>query len=92
MFVCFFSFWMVGSIFAATAAWIVLGDWFTGDRIIPGGTWRHYALIAALPAAVTLLLTAIFVPESPRFLAKAGISCARPLLEDNGRLGPCSVI
>lgn len=63
---------MVGSIFAATAAWIILGDDFGGDRIILGGTWRHYALVAALPAATSLLLTILFVPESPRFLAKAG--------------------
>lgn len=64
---------MVGSIFAATAAWIVLGDGFGGDRILPGGTWRHYALVAALPAATSLFLSVLFVPESPRFLAKAGV-------------------
>ena len=63
---------MVGSIFAATAAWILLGDGFDGSRIVPGATWRHYAMVAALPAASALLLTSIFVPESPRFLAKAG--------------------
>lgn len=59
--------------FAATSAWIILGDDFGGDRITPGGTWRHYALVAALPAATSLLLTMRFVPESPRFLAKAGV-------------------
>lgn len=67
------SFWMVGSIYAATAAWIVLGDSFDGNRIIPGGTWRHYAVVAALPAAMALLLSFFFVPESPRFLVKAGV-------------------
>lgn len=71
------SFWMVGSIFAATAAWMLLGDGFDGRRILPGSTWRHYALIAALPAATALLLTFLFVPESPRFLAKAGVSNCR---------------
>ncbi|CAM9347579.1 unnamed protein product [Scytosiphon promiscuus] len=65
------SFWMVGSIFAATAAWVLLGDGFDGCRILPRGTWRHYAMIAALPAAAALFLTFLFVPESPRFLAKA---------------------
>jgi len=65
---------MIGSIFAATAAWVLLGDGFGGSRIVPGATWRHYALVAALPAASALLLTFIFVPESPRFLAKAGTS------------------
>lgn len=67
------SFWMVGSIFAATTAWVVLGDGFGGDRIVPGGTWRHYAFVAATPAAIALMLTIFFVPESPRFLAKAGV-------------------
>ncbi|CAM9548487.1 unnamed protein product [Ectocarpus sp. 6 AP-2014] len=66
------SFWMVGSVFAAIAAWVVLGDDFGGRRIFPGGTWRHYALVAALPAVTALSLTFIFVPESPRFLAKEG--------------------
>lgn len=63
---------MVGSIFAATAAWILLGNGFAGDRIIPGGTWRHYALVAAFPSGMALVLTVVFVPESPRFLAKTG--------------------
>lgn len=63
---------MVGSIFAATAAWVILGDDFAGRRIVVGATWRHYALVAAMPAASALLLTFFFVPESPRFLAKAG--------------------
>ena len=63
---------MVGSIFAATAAWVLLGDDFDGSRIVAGATWRHYALVAAMPAASALLLTFVFVPESPRFLAKAG--------------------
>lgn len=66
------SFWMVGSIFAGTAAWVLLGDDFGGRRIVPGASWRHYALVAAIPAASALLLTYCFVPESPRFLAKAG--------------------
>ncbi|CAN0459686.1 unnamed protein product, partial [Ectocarpus sp. 8 AP-2014] len=66
------SFWMVGSAFAAIVAWVVLGDGFGGRRIVPGGTWRHYALVAALPAVAALLLTFIFVPESPRFLARQG--------------------
>lgn len=65
---------MVGSAFAATAAWILLGDGFSGDRLVPAGTWRHYTLVAALPAGMALLLTAFFVPESPRFLAKSGMS------------------
>lgn len=68
---------MVGSIFAATAAWVLLGDDFAGRRIVPGGTWQHYALVAAMPAASALLLTYFLVPESPRFLAKAGRSTSQ---------------
>ena len=66
---------MVGAIFAAATAWIVLGDDFGGDRIISGGTWRHYALIAAVPAATAFCLSILFVPESPRYLAKTGAWC-----------------
>lgn len=55
-------------------AWVLLGDGFDGSRIVPWGTWRHYALVAALPAATALVLTVFFIPESPRFLAKAGTS------------------
>eukprot|EP00903_Cladosiphon_okamuranus_P018072 g16631.t1 len=66
------SFWMVGSVFAAAAAWALLGDDFGGNRIVAGATWRHYALVAAIPAASAFLLAFFFVPESPRFLAKAG--------------------
>lgn len=71
------SFWMIGSIFAATTAWVLLGDGFDGSRIVPGGTWRHYAMVAALPAAMALILTICFVPESPRFLANAGRSICK---------------
>lgn len=74
---------MFGAIFAAAAAWVVLGDDFGGDRIISGGTWRHYALIAALPAATALFLSILWVPESPRYLAKTGV-CGTVV---NSRLG-----
>lgn len=64
---------MVGSIFAAASAWVLLGNGYNGERITPQGTWRHYALVAAVPAAVTLVLAILYVPESPRFLVKAGV-------------------
>lgn len=74
---------MLGAIFAAAAAWVVLGDDFGGDRILAGGTWRHYALIAALPVFTALFLSILFVPESPRYLAKTGVwYCCR--LASNG--------
>ncbi len=80
---------MIGSIYAATAAWVLLGDGFGGSRIVPGATWRHYALVAALPAASALLLAFIFVPESPRFLAKEGRSGQVNL---RGRSMECSAV
>ncbi len=35
-------------------------------------SWRYFALLAALPAFVCFLLTTLFVPESPQYLANAG--------------------
>lgn len=66
------SFWMVGSIFTALFAWIMLGDDFSGQRIMPGGTWQWFAALCAVPALVTLLLTYYILPESPRFLVACG--------------------
>ncbi|KAG5177515.1 major facilitator superfamily domain-containing protein [Tribonema minus] len=64
------SFWMVGALYAAAAAWLLLGDGASGARIAPWGTWRLYALVAAAPAAAALALTRAWVPESPRYLAR----------------------
>lgn len=52
-------FWMVGTIYTAGVAWIVFG--------VLGGSWRVYALLCAIPAALGALLTAALLPESPRF-------------------------
>ena len=54
-------FWMVGSIFAAGLAWIVLG-WLQHS-------WRLYAMFAAIPSTSACLLTLVVLPESPRFCA-----------------------
>ena len=62
------SFWMVGSIYTAFAAWIMLGDDFSGNKILPGVTWRWFAVVSALPAIAALILTKVILPESPRFL------------------------
>jgi MFS transporter, VNT family, synaptic vesicle glycoprotein 2 len=66
------SFWMIGSIYAATAAWLLLGDGFGGERITPSGTWQHYALVSGLPALLAIALTCCQLPESPRYLAGQG--------------------
>mmetsp|Transcript_30811 Transcript_30811/g.57452 ORF Transcript_30811/g.57452 Transcript_30811/m.57452 type:complete len:509 (-) Transcript_30811:162-1688(-) len=62
------SFWMVGAIFTGLVGWIMLGDDFNGDRILPGVSWRPFAVVCSLPAAVALVLTITVLPESPRFL------------------------
>ncbi|KAL6070224.1 Synaptic vesicle glycoprotein 2A [Balamuthia mandrillaris] len=52
--------WMVGSIFAASAAWIMIGVWDL--------SWRYFAAVAAMPSLLCFLLCLFFVPETPRFL------------------------
>lgn len=59
---------MVGAIYVGLVGWIMLGDDFNGNRIIPGIGWRLFALICAIPVVVALLLTTYIVPESPRYL------------------------
>jgi MFS family permease len=66
------SFWMVGAIYTAIFAWVMLGDNFSGDKILPGVTWRLFAAVCAIPAFGALFLTYRYVPESPRFLSSKG--------------------
>lgn len=61
------SFWMVGAIFTAAVAWIMLGDTFSGIKIISSTGWRSFAAISAMPALIAFIFTAIYVPESPRY-------------------------
>jgi len=53
-------FWMVGSIFAAGLAWVMLGVFDI--------SWRWYAGFVATPAATCAILSLFFLPESPRYL------------------------
>jgi len=62
------SFWMVGAIFTASFAWIMLGSDFNGDKILPNTGWRSFAAVCATPALITFLLTLGCTTESPRFL------------------------
>jgi MFS family permease len=66
------SFWMVGSIYAAVAAWVILGDDLQGNRIMPDLTWGVFLLVAALPVFVTLGLVLLVLPDSPRYLLSKG--------------------
>jgi MFS family permease len=60
------SFWMVGSIYVAISALVLLAGL--------GTSWRVFMLACALPSAVGAALVATLVPESPRFLALQGRS------------------
>lgn len=51
-------FWTFGSIFVATVAWLVLSSY----------GWRAMVFICSIPAGMSLLVSIIFVPESPRWL------------------------
>lgn len=56
------SFWMVGSLYSASAGWLV----------IPWLGWRAFVLVASLPAFACCALMAALVPESPRYLSVMG--------------------
>lgn len=62
------SFWMVGALYTATAAWVMLGNDSHGQRIMPNISWRIFAIVCSLPAFFTLILTYFVIPESPRYL------------------------
>lgn len=55
------SFWMVGSIFVALVAMLLLE--------YMGVSWRVFATACAIPSAIGAILVQQLVPESPRFLA-----------------------
>lgn len=63
------SFWMVGSLFVSSLAWILFSrsnGHDLSERTLP--TWRLFAAICALPSAVGAWMVYWYVPESPRFL------------------------
>lgn len=67
------SFWMVGSIFAAGLAWLVLAPVSANSSAkSASSSWRTFAFIAALPSLMCLALTFIYIPESPRYLMARG--------------------
>lgn len=60
------AFWMVGAIYAALTAWIMIGNLGTNSN--SSMSWRAYALVSAIPAATSLIMVYYLLPESPRFL------------------------
>ena len=63
--------WILGSIYASVAGWIILGDDANGRRICPGLTWRAYAIVCAVPSFLAWLSTLLLI-ESPLFLIQRG--------------------
>ena len=53
--------WLVGSIYVAVVAWIILAP--------QNGSWRWFLVAMAVPSIVTSLLVSLLVVESPRFQA-----------------------
>lgn len=69
------SFWMVGSLFVSSLAWILfrredlqLHENYH-DIEASFHTWRIFAAVCALPSALGAVMVYVYVPESPRFLA-----------------------
>eukprot|EP00978_Attheya_sp_CCMP212_P016475 scaffold43175_cov50-Attheya_sp.AAC.3 len=58
------SFWMVGSIYVAVVAWVLLDFFFL--------SWPWLAAVSVVPSLLGISLILAKVPESPRFLAMAG--------------------
>lgn len=61
------SSWVLGSVYASVAGWIVLGNDVQGRRICPSLTWRDYAIICSMPSFAGFL-SAFALVESPHYL------------------------
>lgn len=61
------SAWIIGSIYASIAGWVMLGKDINGNRISPTMSWREYALVCGAPSLLAFLLSFCLV-ESPVFL------------------------
>ena len=58
------AWWMVGNIFAAGAAWVLMGHFDLH--------WKYFALAASAPAWLALVLAIPLLPETPRYLFMRG--------------------
>ena len=61
-------FWMVGSVYAALTAWLCFVDQSSSSS---NDVWRFYAIICALPAIFTFVLS-FYIYESPKYLIQRG--------------------
>lgn len=66
------SFWMVGAVYASILAWVILGTPSVSTKLEPDWRWRYFVMLAALPVFITLTLTIVFLPKSPRWLISKG--------------------
>lgn len=62
------SFYMVGALFTAFWAWIMLGKDVSDRAIMPQANWRWFAVVSSTPAVWACVMTYRILPESPRFL------------------------
>lgn len=60
--------WMVGSMYSAGFAWLMIGTY--------GINWRYFAAVCAFPAFAAAILIILLLPESPRYLALSGRTAA----------------
>ncbi|KAE9102863.1 hypothetical protein PF010_g13958 [Phytophthora fragariae] len=65
------SFWMVGAVVTAGTAWVMLGKYSNGERILQL-SWRWFAGVVGLPSFTCFVLAWWYVPESPHFSASKG--------------------
>jgi VNT family MFS transporter (synaptic vesicle glycoprotein 2) len=69
------AFWILGSVFAALMAWIVIGQFHDSAHGSVGAmtmeSWRIYVIICTFPC-LSSALSLIFLPESPSFLFAKG--------------------
>ncbi|KAK1946786.1 Synaptic vesicle 2-related protein [Phytophthora citrophthora] len=65
------SFWMFGAVLTAGTAWVMLGKYSNGERILEL-SWRWFAGVVGLPSFTCFVLALWYVPESPHFLASKG--------------------
>jgi MFS family permease len=66
------AFFMVGALYASITAWIMLGKTLNGSYIMPGVTWRGYAIVSGIPALIAFIVSFYYLPESPRYLMDRG--------------------
>mgnify|MGYP005850765309 CR=1 FL=1 len=63
-------YWTLGTLLVPALAFISLGENKDGEG--PGGRWRLFVLLCAIPCIVSTVLAIRWVPESPHWLVYQG--------------------